>query len=254
MSLATQAIKSAIEDLEESNGTSKLPKWRRKLNKKLYSLRLDIHYSWLFRKFRDFKYALRNMIFRGHNNVNLTKFRGKDWVETDTRLFEATFELLCEYVEDQKAWMEVICNREKYGRLTYWKMRYLPRRYRKELSRQLALEYLDWEINECDVPHQAESAKKQKELYLWYNDIYNKYDSPWERLPEPPGKLLDSSPCAWDEDGNPTLYEMNFHRNDPEWKEYHDASDAAGAEEDRRYEEATQKAIEVLQIRQSLWT
>lgn len=254
MSLATQTIKSAIEDIESVKGISKLPKWRRKLNNRLRELRLDIHYSPPFRKFRDFRYTLRNMIFRGHNNVNLTKFRGKDWVETDVRLFEATFELLCEYLEDQKAWLEVICQNDKYDRITKWKMRYLPRKWRKQLSRELALRYLDWEIKECDLPQQSEYAKKQKELYLWYTDIYNQYASPWEMLPEPPGKLLDGKPCEWDEDGNPTLYQLDLHRDDPTWEEYNKASDAAGVEEDRRYEEATQMAIEVLKIRQSLWT
>lgn len=254
MSLKTQAIKSAIEDIEEVKGTSKLPKWRRKLNRKIEDIRLDIHYSKPVRKFRDFRYALRNIIFRGHNNVKLTKYSGKHWVETDERLFEATFELLCEFVENQVAWMEVICSREKYGRVIIWKMKYLPRQFRKELSRQLALEYLDWEITQADVPHQAESAKKQKELYLWYNDIYNKYTDPWSKLPDPPGKLFDGKPCSWDEDGNPTKYELDFHRDEPDWKEYNDASDAASKEQDRRYEEATEKAIEVLKIRNSLWT
>lgn len=254
MGRASQAIRSATEDMEEALGTSKLPKWRRQLNRKIEDIRLDIHYSWPVRKFRDFRYALRNMIFRGHNNVKLTKFSGKSWVETDTRLFEATFELLCEYLEDQKAWMEVICQSDKYDRITRWKMRYLPRTWRKQLSRELALRYLDWEINECELPHQADAARKQKELYLWYNDVYNKYEDPWDKLPPPPGKLFDSTPCEWDEDGNPTLYKIDLHTDDPVWDEYHKASNAASAEDDRRYLEATEKAIEVLRIRESLWT
>lgn len=254
MSLATQAIKSAIEDIEEVTGTSKLPKWRRTLNRKIEDIRFEIRHSRPFRKFRDFRYALRNMIFRGHNNVKLTKFSGKNWVETDDRLFEATFELLCEYLEDQKAWLEVICQSDKYDRVTKWKMKYLPRAWRKDLSRELALRYLDWEINECDLPHQSESARKQKELYLWYNDIYNKYEDPWDNLPHPPGKLFDRTPCEWDKDGNPTMYKIDLHHDDPAWDEYHKASDAASREQDRRYEEATQMAIEVLKIRNSLWT
>jgi hypothetical protein len=240
--------------MEEALGISTLPKWRRRLNRKIDDIRLDIRYSLPVRKFRDFRYALRNMIFRGHNNVKLTKFTGKSWVETDVRLFEATFELLCDYLENQKAWIEVAFQSDKYGRLTRWKMRYLPRAWRKELSRELALRYLDWEINECDLPHQADAARKQKELYLWYNDVYNKYEDPWDKLPHPPGKLFDSTPCEWDEDGNPTMYEMNLHRDDPVWDEYHKASDDASAEETRRYNEATEKAIEVLRIRESLWT
>lgn len=243
-----------MSDTEEINGTSKIPKWRRKLNSKIGNIRFDINYSAPFLMLSNFRYALYNIIFRGHNKVKLTKFSGKTWIETDTRLFEATFELLCEFIENQKAWMEVICQPKKYDRVTKWKLRYLPRKWRKQLSRQLAMEYLDWEINECDLPHQAESARKQKELYLWYNDVYNKYNDPWDMLPDPPGKLLDYTPCDWDESGNPTMFELNLHKDDPAWNEYHAASRAAMAEENRRYKEATEKAIEVLQIRESLWT
>ena len=89
---------------------------------------------------------------------------------------------------------------------------------------------------------------------MWYNDVYNKYDDAWNNLPDPPGKLLDTQPCEWDEDGNPTMYTIDLHRNDPKWADYHAASNAARDEDDRRYEEATQMAIEVLKIRQSLWT
>jgi hypothetical protein len=205
-------------------------------------------YTRPFRRFRDITYALRNMIFRGHNNVRLRKFAGKDWVETDERLFEATFELLREFVEEQKAWMECISSSDTYGWRVRFKLRYLPNRFRQQLSRELGLRYLDWEITEChDVPQQAASAKKIKELYLWYMDEYGKVD-PWNAVPEPPGKLFNFGPVC--EDGCRQL----LPNEGPGWDEYHAATERASVETDRLYNEATEKAIEVIQLRANLWT
>ena len=205
------------------------------------------HDFWLFRKFRDLKYFLRNKIVRGHNNVRLRKFAGGNWVETDVRLFEATFELLREFVEEQVAWMECMCNSDKYDRWTRFKLRYLPNRFRQAESRELALKYLDWEINECGYTRQAETAKKVKELYLWYMDEYNKRD-PWDDVIDPPGKLFNWGPIL--EDGCRQL----LPNEGPEWDAYHASTDVASKEVDRLYEEATEKAIEVLRLRAHLWT
>lgn len=197
------------------------------------------------------RYALRNMIFRGHNNVRLTKFRGKDWVETDERLFESIFELLREYIEEQVAWLEAISDRDKYNWWIRFRMRYVPNRFRRELSRTLAIKHLDWEISSTLFPQQAESAQKQKDLYLWYLDVYNKYVNPFEDIGvDAPGEILDFK----QDPDDPNLRIMDFHDDDSEWAEYNAALAAAGEEDRRRYEEATEKAIEVLKIRQSLWT
>lgn len=206
---------------------------------------MDVTSSRLYNKLADIKYALRNMIFRGHNNVRLTKFAGKDWVETDIRLFEAVFECLREFAEEQVAWI----GSWSEDRWTRWKMRWLPNRFRRELSRRLAEKYWEWEMTDPDCGDineegtQANRARQMKELYTWYMDVYNKAEDPWESLPEPPGgyKNMFSSVNRPDDD-------------DPAWKEYWRQSNAASEEEDRRYNEATEKAIQVLKIRASLWT
>lgn len=209
---------------------------------------IDWRYSWSMRKFRNLQYSLRNIIFRGHNNVRLRKFAGKDWVETDIRLFEATFELLREFVEEQKSWMEYLSNRHEYGWRTRFKLRFLPNYFRKELSRELGMKHLDWEISlGTESPNQSDSAKKIKELYIWYMDEYDVVD-PWDTLPAPPGKLFDFGPTR--EDG---CREMLFPEG-PEWDEYNQAASAAHTETDRLYNEATEKAIEVIRLRANLWT
>jgi hypothetical protein len=208
---------------------------------------MDVTCSRPYRKLIDFKYALRNMIFRGHNNVRLTKFAGKDWVETDIRLFEAVFECLREFVEEQEGWLGSWTE----SRWTRWKMRWLPNRFRRQLSRRLAEKHWEWEMTDPDCGDvneegtQANRARKVKELYTWYMDVYNKAEDPWESLPEPPGGYKR----MFDDDGF-----LRREEDTPEWKEYNAQSRAASEEEDRRYKEATDKAIEVLKIRDSLWT
>jgi len=195
---------------------------------------------------RDVKFWFRNKIFRGHNNIRLTKFAGGDWVETDVRVFEAVFECLREFAEEQEAWLGSWTE----SRWTRWKMRWLPNRFRRQLSRRLAEKHWEWEMTDPDCGDineegtQANRARKIKELYTWYMDVYGKID-PWDALGEPPGgyrNMFNNSA------------EISRLRETPEWKAYWASSTAAADEEDRLYKEATEKAIEVLKIRDSLWT
>lgn len=206
------------------------------------------------------KCAIRNIIFRGHNNVRLTKFSGKDWIETDERLFESVFECLREFVEDQKSWMHIVFEPNRKKTLSYWKMRWLPNRFRRKLSRKLALAHLDWEINHPDCGDvneegtQSNSAKQIKELYLWYVDEYPNRVDPYDSV-KSPRKDDDPlfEPCEVDETGKIKYYKM-ISGSGPEWDEYYRQLDEAFVEENRLYEEATNKAIQVLKLRSSLWT
>ena len=214
--------------------------------KKIYTWWLmNVFRSPLYNKYENIKFGIRNMIFRGHNNIRLTKFSGKDWVETDVRLFEAVFECLREFAEEQEAWMASWDE----GWWIRWKMRWLPNRFRRQLSRRLAEKHWEWEMTDTELVgdidvegSQANRARKIKELYTWYMDVYDKID-PWDNAPEPPGGFssLFSSANQPDE-------------NSPEWKAYWKKSHASSAEEERLYKEATDKAMEVLKIRDSLWT
>lgn len=202
----------------------------------------------LNRRLSDIRFKLRNIIFRGHNNVRLRKFSNRDWVETDDRLVEATFELLREFVEEQQAWME--CMSDKYSWFVRFRLRYTPNRFREQLSRELGLKHLDWAISlGSESPRQADGAKKIKELYLWYMDEYNTYD-PWSDVPEPPGELFQFTPY------HPEAGEFRelIIPEGPDWDVYNSATKYASTETDRLYEEATQKAMEVIQIRANLWT
>ena len=178
--------------------------------------------------------------------MRLRKFSGKDWVETDIRMFESVFELLREFVEEQKSWLEVLSH--EYSWWTKFQLRYIPNRFRAQLSRELGLKHLDWEIALGEEsPQQSAAAVKIKQLYLWYMDEYEKTD-PWDKVPEPPGPLFNFGPV--DETG---CREMLFPEG-PEWEEYNRMSRWASDETNRLYDVATENAVEVLRLRANLWT
>jgi hypothetical protein len=92
--------------------------------------------------------------------------RRGQWYDTDTKMFEALFTLLCEYVENECAHMELM-DTKKYSRWTRLRHRWLPRKFRKTLSRKLGLANLDWAINEPDCQqHQRDTAEMTKDLCL----------------------------------------------------------------------------------------
>ena len=109
-----------------------------------------------------------------------------DYQEVDTRLLHGMFSLLVDFVEIEKAWMEVIFN-ENYKR-PFWK---LNSRFRE---RAKGLKYLDWEITLINSEYdnlQGENAKIIKELYLWWVDIRPKRIDPYSFIDD-----LDDKPLS----------------------------------------------------------
>ena len=94
-----------------------------------------------------------------------------DYHDMDTRLLYAMFDMLVDFVEVEKAWMNVICKKRKpwYGwrRTPWWR------------SRSEGLAYLEWEIGlgEPNLPkeerneQQAKDAQEIKYLYTWWKDV-----------------------------------------------------------------------------------
>ena len=88
------------------------------------------------------------------------------YMETGDRMFYANFNLLKEFVEGEKAWM----NR--------WNDEGVTRSEIKKNGRKYGLKYLDWEISLNDngtfekngYDGQSTSAQKIKDLYLWWVD------------------------------------------------------------------------------------
>jgi len=120
----------------------------------------------------------------------------KDYHDADRRLLHGMFSLLVDFVEIEKAWMQAILY-EDYKR-PWWK---LNSRFR---SREMGLEYLDWEITLINDEHdnlQGENAKIIKELYLWWVDIRSARIDPYSLMddfPDKAGRITD-----WMREENP---------------------------------------------------
>ena len=187
---------------------------------------------------RDIKYHVREVIYRFKSTfirrrhiVHMRALNRSWWYDSDKRIFEANFQILVEYVEKELVWMEA-STKKKSGWRHAW--------YRKRHAREMGIAYLDWEISLDDPIAQSEAASKVKELYLWYKDIRPLRTDPWEVVPDRPFNF------ELEEDGMYTLI-----REDDE---YYVALDKAAQIEQDQYNEDTEKVIEVVRIRQMMWT
>jgi hypothetical protein len=123
-----------------------------------------------------------------------------DYYDMDTRLLYAMFDMLVDFVEVDKAWMNVICKKRKpwygWGRTHWWR------------SRSEGLVYLEWEIGLGDpnLPkeerheQQANEAQEIKYLYTWWKDVRPHRTEPdqvsgWDKVCEKWEILSDKDNC-----------------------------------------------------------
>jgi len=143
-----------------------------------------------------------------------------DYHEVDERLLHGMFSLLVDFVEIEKAWMEVIFN-NGYKR-PWW----ILNRFR---SRILGMRYLDWEITLMDTSDkpQAESAQIIKDLYIWWVDVRPNRLDPYDLM------------VKWD---------------DMSEDEKSHTSKQITVIEQKYYDEDTEMLNKLVGIRNSLWT
>lgn len=185
-----------------------------------------------------------------HATLHIPTLNRGQWYDTDTKMFEAMFTLLCEYVENECAHMELM-DTKKYSRWTRLRHRWLPRQFRKALSRELGLANLDWMASVEDAPqHQVDMSQMTKNLYLWYNDEYPLMQDPYETVIDPQFIFID-------EDNNPTndfvtsTSTRQMHRFHPD---YRDMLDTLHAMEEAQHKTIDMKLEDLLAVRRSLWT
>jgi hypothetical protein len=109
------------------------------------------------RELRDIKYYLRNRFVNKTHLVELTKLEKGQWCDTDTRIFEACFELLKFYVEKDRTLegLEEECNMDNPENL------------------------VDEDYSEMLID-QANRARRVRELYYWYlrhTDAWEAHDT-----------------------------------------------------------------------------
>jgi hypothetical protein len=198
---------------------------------------------------RSFLQKIHRTIY-SHATLHIPTLKRGQWYDTDTKMFEAMFTLLCEYVENECAHMELM-DTKKYSRWTRLRHRWVPRKFRQTLSRQLGLANLDWMASVENAPqHQIDMSQMTKDLYLWYNDEYPQMQDPYETVIDPQFIFVD-------ENNNPTndfvsstsTRQMNrFH------PDYRDMLDTLNKMEEAQQKTIDMKLEDLLAVRRSLWT
>ncbi len=106
--------------------------------------------------YRNFSFKLRNR-FLTKTHMLPTNLPPGEWYEYATRMEEALFTVLVNFVEIDKADSQSFVSNNTI----------------KQTPRESGLAYLDWEIGlESEESDQSLAAQEIKDLYLWIKDIY----------------------------------------------------------------------------------
>ena len=169
------------------------------------------------------------------NVIRIKALRRTVYRDIDTKMFEACFQLLLNYVEQELAHMNL---------MTTKKIRWYHDWFPIKDGAKYGLAHLDWEIGLGDEsPDQAAAATKIKSLYLWYTvDRPNRYN-PWDDIVERDGDVT-MTPCN-DGTGN-----VEMHMSD----EYSEQLRAAGKIDDEYDAEDTERLMELIKVRGCMWT
>jgi hypothetical protein len=223
-----------------------------------FKVRMRITYP--FRRLRS--YYVSHFV-RQHHIVKIHSL-GPGWHDTDARIFHSAFDLLTDFVEQEKASM-MLHNDEEIKKLgikvprTRWG-------HRNWRSRELGLMYLDWEIalNDKKSPHyqphcasQAKAAKEIKQLYLWYKDIRPKrYDahSDDDPLYAEYRRVQDASKLSDDDSAMSDFMFLDLPHDHPVRQAFSAWSGEVNNLEEAYEAEDDKMLIRLVRVRHNLWT
>lgn len=155
----------------------------------------------------------------------------------DRRILYGLFNELVNFVECEKAWMNIVFGREKGSRGLF-------SRYR---SPEHGIAYLKWEMGLEESPEQAENAKEILELYTWWKEVYL--------------KRIDAMDASGWSDYCETMRKSGYdllhseRKEPPELAEKGEIALEKMKEIEKNYENEEQEMlIRLIKIRKSLWT
>jgi hypothetical protein len=185
-----------------------------------------------------------------HNTLHIPTLTRGNWYDVDTKMFEAMFTLLCEFVENECAHM-MLMDTEKYSLRERLMHRWVPRVFRRNFSRKLGLEYLDQMAAVDDsYQQQIDMSQMTKELYLWYNDEYPLMKDPYETIVDPQFLFVDENNNPTNDFASPTS-DRAMNRFHPD---YRDMLDTLNAMEEAQHKTIDMKLEDLLAVRRWLWT
>jgi hypothetical protein len=114
---------------------------------------------------------------------------------------------------------------------------------------------------------QADNLREALRIWHWWKEVYPKYEdydnNPWSKHCDEQRKngqkntidrMMNHTPCAFDEDGDPTMYVLDNSESPEEAVTTRAALDAAHEYEKKCEDETTENMIALIKLRKSLWT
>jgi hypothetical protein len=211
---------------------------------KLYSIKY-----WFLNRFVTKTHALTSNLKKGQ------------WYEMDYRIINCLFDELINYVEQDLAWKNIICDKEaarKYNAPWYALGWFRTRTWR---SPEAGLSYLDWEttliqdeswgLSKDDPEYgkktpQAETAEKVSRLYHWWK---------FERPNRPDPYEVSGFNTIFDSDIKEDFWDWASRTENEEERDKRTKSSNMIDEIGKQYQdEDTEMLIELIKIRRNLWT
>lgn len=128
--------------------------------------------QWPCEKLHDMMYYIRYRYIKKTHLVPTYLPKGKYYDPCD-KLICSMFGLLVDFIEIDKAHMQLLCNKNSYKYRSPW--------YSIHRSKKLGLQYLDWECTLTgENGEQANAAKEQLNLYTWWLEVRPNRIDPYE--------------------------------------------------------------------------
>ena len=202
--------------------------------------------------FNELRYWIRYRVFDKYHIINTGLEPG--YHDCDERMLHGMFNMLVDFVEIERAWMNVVFsdeNRKNYN-YPWFSLGWL--RFKNFRCQQAGLDHLDWEyslgnpnLNEYErCESQSATAAEILDLYKWWTEV----------RPNRPDPMDASGWCAWckfrDEKGYKPFSDSDYT---PEEKiEERRILDLTHKLEEQYAQEDTDMLVRLVKIRRSLWT
>lgn len=180
-----------------------------------------------------------------------TRLEPGQYYDLDTRILHGLMESLVDFVEIEKAHMQLWSHPREKRPLRY---RFPLLRFKSFRSRELGMKYLEWEMSLAEpqvgddgeiqeaVPHQANVAKEIVALYTWWKDVR-------PSRPDPYDVSGWTEYCADNHDG---LFSND--RTEQDCRLTSQMLEQLNELEKQYDDEDEQMLIRLIKIRKSLWT
>jgi hypothetical protein len=178
-----------------------------------------------------------------------TRLKPGEYYDLDTRILHGLMESLVDFVEVEKAHMQLWSHPKEKRPLRY---RFPLLRFKSFRSRELGMKYLEWEMSldqpnvdeygfDQSNPRQANDAKEIVALYTWWKDVRPNRPDPYDQ-------------SGWTQYCEDHPRGMFAAKTEEENQLVREKLDALGDLERQYDEEDEQMIIRLIKIRKSLWT